>query len=122
MMSKTPLKPLQCTATTARLFDIEGVKLTFQEDALYEIAKRAIERNTGARGLRSILEIILLETMFELPGMEGAEEIVVKAENVINNTPPMIIFSDKKKAKDKESKKKKEDDKEEEDDDTAAAS
>ncbi len=97
----------------ARLFDIEGVKLTFQEDALKEIAKRAIERNTGARGLRSILEIILLDTMFDLPGMEGAEEIVVKGENVINNTPPMIIFSDKKKVKDKEAKegkKKKEED------------
>ena len=112
------------TKQYARLFDIEGVKLTFQEDALFEIAKRAIERNTGARGLRSILEQLLLETMFELPGLEGAEEVVVKAENVINSTPPMIIFSDKKKAKD--SKKKKGEDKEEkeekEGDDTAAAS
>ncbi len=89
-----------------RLFDIEGVKLTFQDDALREIAKRAIERNTGARGLRSILETLLLDTMFELPGMEGAEEIVVKAENVINNTAPIIIFSDKKKASDKAKKKK----------------
>jgi len=111
------------TKQYARLFDIEGVKLTFQDDALHEIAKRAIERNTGARGLRSILEILLLETMFELPGMEGAEEIVVKAENVVNNTMPMIIFSDKKKAKDKESKKKKEEeDKEDKGDDAAAAS
>jgi ATP-dependent Clp protease ATP-binding subunit ClpX len=111
------------TKQYARLFDIEGVKLTFQDDALHEIAKRAIERNTGARGLRSILEILLLETMFELPGMEGAEEIVVKAENVINNTMPMIIFSDKKKAKDKENKKKKEEeDKEDKGDDAAAAS
>jgi len=96
-----------------RLFDIEGVKLTFQEDALIEIAKLAIVRNTGARGLRSILELLLLDTMFDLPGMEGAEEVVVKAENVINNTPPMIIFSDKKKVKDKEtkeSKKKKDED------------
>ena len=90
----------------ARLFDMEGVKLTFQDDALREVAKRAIERNTGARGLRSILETYLLDTMYELPGMEGAEEVVVKGENIVNNTPPMIIFSDKKKASDKAKKKK----------------
>ncbi|MBI3441874.1 MAG: ATP-dependent Clp protease ATP-binding subunit ClpX [Proteobacteria bacterium] len=102
----------------ARLFDMEGVKLTFQEDALREIAKRAIERNVGARGLRSIIEIILLDTMFELPGMEGAEEVLVKGENVINNTPPMIIFSDKKKVKDKEAK----DGKKKKDEEHAAAS
>ncbi len=102
----------------ARLFDMEGVKLTFQEDSLKEIAKLAILRNTGARGLRSILEIILLDTMFELPGMEGVEEVVVKAENVINNTPPMTIFSDKKKVKDKEAKESKK----KKDEDQAAAS
>ena len=94
------------TKQYARLFDIEGAKLTFQEDALKEIAKRAIERNTGARGLRSILESILLETMFELPGTENVEEVIVKAENVINGTPTMIVLSDKKKAK----KKKEEED------------
>ena len=102
----------------ARLFDIEGVKLSFQEDALKEIAKLAIQRNTGARGLRSILEIILLDTMFDLPGMEGAEEVIVKGEHVVNNTPPMIVFSDKKKVKDKESK----DSKKKKEDDQAAAS
>jgi ATP-dependent Clp protease ATP-binding subunit ClpX len=96
------------TKQYARLFDIEGVKLTFQEDALKEIAKRAIERNTGARGLRSILESVLLETMFELPGSEGVDEIIVKAENVINGTPPILVHSDKKKPKEK--KKKEEDD------------
>jgi ATP-dependent Clp protease ATP-binding subunit ClpX len=94
------------TKQYARLFDIEGVKLTFQEDALKEISKKAIERNTGARGLRSILEIILLDTMFELPGMEGVEEVLVKAENVVNNTPPVLVYSDKKKKTDKEKKKK----------------
>ena len=102
------------TKQYARLFDIEGVKLTFQEDALTEISKKAIDRNTGARGLRSILEILLLDTMFELPGMEGVEEVVVKAENVINNTPPVLVYSDKKKTKDKEEKsgKKKKDEEE----------
>ena len=97
------------TKQYARLFDMEGVKLTFQEDALLEVAKRAIERNTGARGLRSILETYLLDTMYELPGMEGAEEVIVKGENIINNTPPTIVFSDKKKASDKAKKKAKED-------------
>ena len=85
----------------ARLFEIEGAKLVFQKDALKEIAKLTIDRNAGARGLRSIIEIILLDTMFDLPGMEGVEEIVVKAENVINNTRPTVVFSDKKKNKDK---------------------
>ena len=101
------------TKQYARLFDIEGVKLTFQDDALKEIAKKGIERNTGARGLRSILETLLLDTMFELPGMEGAEEVVVSADNIINKTSPKIVISDKKKAKDKEAKKKKEEEKEE---------
>ncbi|TAL40073.1 MAG: ATP-dependent Clp protease ATP-binding subunit ClpX [Alphaproteobacteria bacterium] len=102
------------TKQYARLFDIEGVKLTFQEDSLTEISKKAIDRNTGARGLRSILEVLLLDTMFELPGMEGVEEVVVKAENVINNTPPVLVYSDKKKTKDKEEKtgKKKKDEEE----------
>jgi ATP-dependent Clp protease ATP-binding subunit ClpX len=90
-----------------RLFDIEGVKLTFQEDALKEIAKRAIERNTGARGLRSILEILLLDTMFELPGMEGVEEVIITGENIVSGAPPILVFSDKKKAKDKEAKENK---------------
>ncbi len=65
-----------------RLFEIEGVKLTFTADALVAIAKRAIKRKTGARGLRSIMEDILLDTMFELPGMDGVEEVVVKDEAV----------------------------------------
>ena len=93
----------------ARLFEIEGVKLVFEPEALSQIAKRAIERNTGARGLRSILENLLLETMFEIPGMDNIEEVVVKAEHIINNTQPLIVYSDKKKSKDKDSKKKKED-------------
>jgi ATP-dependent Clp protease ATP-binding subunit ClpX len=107
------------TKQYSRLFDIEGVKLTFQPDALEEVAKRAIERNTGARGLRSILENLLLDTMYELPGMEGAEEVVVKAENVRDSTSPVIVYSDKKK---KEAKEKKEDKKKKEDEEAAAAS
>ena len=81
-----------------RLFDLEGVKLTFTEDALTAIARRAIKRKTGARGLRSIMEDILLDTMFDLPGMESVEEVVVNEEAVDNaSAKPLIIHADAKK-------------------------
>ena len=79
-----------------RLFDIEGVKLTFTTDALSAIAKRAIKRKTGARGLRSIMEDILLDTMFELPGMTSVEEVVVNEEAVDSGAKPLLIHTDKK--------------------------
>jgi ATP-dependent Clp protease ATP-binding subunit ClpX len=80
----------------ARLFEMEGMKLTFQPDALAAIAKRAIERKTGARGLRSIMESILLDTMFELPGMEGVEEILVDSEVVAGTKQPVrLLVTDK---------------------------
>ena len=65
-----------------RLFELEDTQLTFTDEALSAIAKRAIERKTGARGLRSILEDILLDTMFELPGMDNVTEIVVISRRV----------------------------------------
>ncbi len=78
-----------------RLFDIEGVKLTFTDDALTAIAKRAIKRKTGARGLRSIMEDILLDTMFELPGMESVQEVVVNEEAVETaGVKPLLIHAD----------------------------
>ena len=76
----------------ARLFELEGVKLSFTEDALSEIAKRAIERKTGARGLRSILEGILLDTMFELPGVETVEEVSIDGEVVKGLKPPVQLL------------------------------
>ncbi|MBS3961930.1 MAG: ATP-dependent Clp protease ATP-binding subunit ClpX [Sandarakinorhabdus sp.] len=80
----------------ARLFEMEGVKLSFNEDALSEIAKRAIERKTGARGLRSILEGILLDAMFELPGMDTVEEVIVDGEVVRGiKTPVRLMRADK---------------------------
>jgi ATP-dependent Clp protease ATP-binding subunit ClpX len=80
----------------ARLFEMEGMKLTFQPDALAAIAKRAIERKTGARGLRSIMESILLDTMFELPGMEGVEEIQVDKDVVAGTKQPVrLLVADK---------------------------
>lgn len=80
-----------------RLFDLEDTKLTFTDEALSAIAKRAIERKTGARGLRSILEEILLDTMFDLPGMENVDEIVVNEEAVTTKAGPLVIYGDAKR-------------------------
>ncbi len=80
-----------------RLFDIEDTELTFTPDALTAIAKRAIERKTGARGLRSIMEDILLDTMFELPGMDEVTEVVVNEEAVTTAAGPLMIYGDTKK-------------------------
>ena len=79
-----------------RLFEMEGVGLTFTEDALKAISQRAIQRKTGARGLRSIMEGILLETMFELPSLDGVEEVVVNGEVVDGNGKPLYIYADRK--------------------------
>ena len=80
----------------ARLFEMEGVKLTFNTDALSAIAKRAIERKTGARGLRSIMEGILLDTMFDLPGLEGVEEVQVDKDVVAGTKQPTrLMVADK---------------------------
>jgi len=79
-----------------RLFDMEDVKLTFQPDALKAIADKAIERKTGARGLRSIMEGILLETMFDLPTMESVEEIVINADVVQGKAKPLLIHAERR--------------------------
>ena len=79
-----------------RLFELEDAKLTFTDDALSAIAQRAIERKTGARGLRSIMEDILLDTMFELPGQENVDEVVVNEEAVTSDKAPLLIYSDRK--------------------------
>ncbi len=80
-----------------RLFELEDAKLTFTEEALRAIAKRAIQRKTGARGLRSIMEDILLDTMFDLPGLENVEEVVVNEEAVTGKAPPLLIYADQAK-------------------------
>ena len=79
-----------------RLFDMENVGLSFTDDALKSVAKKAILRKTGARGLRSILEAILLETMFELPTLQGVEEVVINAEVVDGRGSPLMIYAEKK--------------------------
>lgn len=77
-----------------RLFELEDTKLTFTDEALTAIAKRAIERKTGARGLRSILEDILLDTMFDLPGMDDVDEVVVNEEAATSDAAPLMIYSE----------------------------
>ena len=80
-----------------KLFELEDSKLTFTDEALVSIAKRAISRKTGARGLRSILEDILLDTMFDLPALENVIEVVVNAESVNKYVSPLMIYSDENK-------------------------
>jgi len=80
-----------------RLFEFENVKLTFQKEAILEIAKKAIDKKTGARGLRSIIESLLLKTMFKLPTMNNVEEIVVDRATVKGNSEPLTIYSKQKK-------------------------
>ena len=84
------------------LFKLEGVKLTFKENAIKEIAQKAISKKTGARGLRSILENILLKTMFELPGQENIDEVVIDLGAAKGQNDPLIIHS--KDAKNKSEK------------------
>jgi ATP-dependent Clp protease ATP-binding subunit ClpX len=76
----------------ARLFEMEGVKLSFTEDALGSVARRAIARKTGARGLRSIMESILLATMFDLPSLDGVEEVVINREVAESRANPLFLY------------------------------
>jgi ATP-dependent Clp protease ATP-binding subunit ClpX len=78
-----------------RLMEMEGVKLRFQEEALSAISRKAIQRRTGARGLRSIMEAILLNTMYELPTMQGVQEVVITADVVEGRAQPLYTYSDK---------------------------
>jgi ATP-dependent Clp protease ATP-binding subunit ClpX len=78
-----------------RLFEMESIDLTLAEEALGAIARKAIDRKTGARGLRSIMEGILLDTMFDLPSLEGVEEVVISKEVVEGTARPLYIYSDR---------------------------
>ncbi|MGQ2929412.1 MAG: ATP-dependent Clp protease ATP-binding subunit ClpX, partial [Sphingopyxis sp.] len=80
-----------------KLFDLEEVVLTFTDDALVAVAKKAIERKTGARGLRSIVEAILLDTMFDLPDLTDVVEIVVDKDVVEGRKDPVRVYADKAK-------------------------
>ena len=78
-----------------KLFDMESVTLSFTDDALRTVAHKAIARKTGARGLRSILEGILLDPMFDLPGYDSVEEVVINREVVEGRAQPLVIYSDR---------------------------
>jgi ATP-dependent Clp protease ATP-binding subunit ClpX len=79
-----------------RLFEMEDVNLTFTEEALSAIAQKAVQRKTGARGLRSIMELILLDTMFDLPSAEGVEEVIINPEAVEGRARPLYIYADRR--------------------------
>jgi ATP-dependent Clp protease ATP-binding subunit ClpX len=83
-----------------KLFDMESVKLSFSDDALMAVAKKAIERKTGARGLRSIMEAILLDTMFDLPGLEDVDEVRIDKDVVGGSKEPIKVFA-KRQVKEK---------------------
>ena len=81
------------------LFKLEGAKLSFKDNAVKEIATKAINKKTGARGLRSILESILLKTMFELPSLDNVEEVIIDANTVKGHSSPIIVHSKNTKSK-----------------------
>ena len=83
------------------LFKLEGVKLNFKDNAIKEIAIKAIKKKTGARGLRSILENVLLKSMFEIPSLENVSEVIVDVNSVRGESQPIIVHSKNKQDKDK---------------------
>ncbi len=92
-----------------RLFDMEGVELEFKAEALQAVAKKALERKTGARGLRSILEHVLLNVMYELPALENASKVVVNEDCILEKSEPQIVYekTDEAIARDEHPKKMK---------------
>jgi ATP-dependent Clp protease ATP-binding subunit ClpX len=80
------------TKQYAKLFEMEGAELEFREDALRAVARKAMERKTGARGLRSILEHVLLDTMYELPDMEGARKVVIDEAVISDQGEPLVMY------------------------------
>ena len=79
-----------------KLFSMEGVTLTFDDEAVHRIAKLALERKTGARGLRSIMESILLDIMYELPSMKNLEEVIITKEVIDGNSKPILKYCEVK--------------------------
>jgi ATP-dependent Clp protease ATP-binding subunit ClpX len=77
-----------------KLFELEGVKLEFRQEALESIAEKAMERRTGARGLRSILETVLLDTMYDLPSLDNLEKVVIDAKVIAGESKPLMLFKE----------------------------
>jgi ATP-dependent Clp protease ATP-binding subunit ClpX len=82
------------TKQYAKLFSLEGVELELRESALLLIAKKALERKTGARGLRSIMEHALLDIMYDLPSLQNVMKVVVDESVILGETQPILIYSD----------------------------
>jgi len=80
------------TKQYSKLFDMEGCELEFRAEALVAVARKAMERKTGARGLRSILEQVLLDTMYDLPSLEGLCKVIVDADVIDNKSKPLLIY------------------------------
>ena len=83
----------------AKLFEMEGVTLEFRDDALRAVAVKAMERKTGARGLRSILESVLLDTMYEIPSLEGVSKVVIDGSVIAGESEPLLIYSQQEEAR-----------------------
>jgi ATP-dependent Clp protease ATP-binding subunit ClpX len=84
------------TKQFARLFAMEGTELEFREDALQSVARKAMDRNTGARGLRSIIEHVLLDTMYDLPSMQNVAKVVVDSSVIKGESKPLLLYSNEK--------------------------
>ena len=87
------------TKQYGKLFDMEGVKVDFRDDALQAIAQKAMERKTGARGLRSILESVLLDTMYDLPSLDSVAKVIIDESAVKGESDPMLMYENKEPAK-----------------------
>ena len=83
------------------MFKLEGAKLIFKDNAIKEVAIKAIKKKTGARGLRSILENVLLKTMFDIPSLDNVSEVIVDVSSVRGESQPIIVHSKNKQEKDK---------------------
>ena len=80
------------------MFELEGVGLTFDADAIQAIAKKTLDRNTGARGLRSIIETTMRDVMFEIPSRSDVREVVITRESIEDNVPPLLLLQTQQQA------------------------
>jgi len=85
------------TKQYSKLFDMEGVEVDFREDGLRSVAEKAMTRKTGARGLRSILESVLLDTMYDLPSMENVSKVVIDGSVIKGDSAPILVYSEQRK-------------------------
>ena len=79
-----------------KLLGMDGIELTFEEDAVRAIARKAIERRCGARGLRAIIEKVMMDTMFDLPGMKGVKKCIITVDAVNKVAPPTLVYGEEK--------------------------